>query len=321
MWQLVYLGVNITAEISRMVEQITYFNHEAETSDELELVIEDSAQLWQGAWSPTFGDALTLQIGYAGEQLLPCGSFQIDQVELQGPPDVIHLKAIAAGPTPAIRTRTSQKYEGLTLAQIAAAVAARNAFTLVNAPASDIRLNRVTQSRETDVQFLRRLANSYNYDFSIRGSQLIFYPRAALESAAVALNIRRTDVSAFEFTAKTGHTYRAARVSYQNPATKQMITQIVTDSDIRTGDTLDIVERTETVADAQAKATAALHERNMLQAVMRLHLPGNPALVAGVNVSVNGFGQNDGNYLVTKSRHRLERSSGYTTEIEARSLS
>ena len=56
----------------------------------------DSTKLWQGAWYPALGDIVSLQIGYSGESLLDCGEFQIDELELDGPPDVMRLRCLAA---------------------------------------------------------------------------------------------------------------------------------------------------------------------------------------------------------------------------------
>jgi phage protein D len=321
-WILTYAGVNITADVTAMVEAIVYESREQHLADEVQVTLEDRDGRWQGPWSPSYGDIVTLQIGYANEPFLPCGSFQVDEVELQGPPDAVHLKCIAAGITPTLRTPISARFEGQTLAQIATSVAARHGYTVVNAPAaSSLLLSRVTQNRETDLEFLHRIANAYNYDFSVRGTQLIFYPRGALETAPAVLALQRTDLTRFEFTGKTSQIYRAAQVSYQNPSSKTLISQTVADSSAPTGDTLNLAERAESPSDALAKAAAALHRCNMLRATMRVTLPGTTTLVAGTNLTIQGFGQNDGTYLVTQALHRLERSSGYTTEAEGRKTS
>jgi phage protein D len=320
-WVLTYAGVNITADITSMVETIVYESHEQHLADEVQMVLEDRDQRWQGPWFPAYGDAVTLQIGYAAEPLLPCGSFQVDELELQGPPDVVHLRCIAAGITPALRTPTSARFEAQTLAQIAATVAARHSFTVVDAPTTaSLSFKRVTQRNETDLTFLHRLANAYNYDFSVRGSQLIFYPRGALEAVAPVLTLQRSDLTSFAFKGSTRQVYQAAQVSYQNPVTKTLITQIATDPNAVTGDTLNLTQRTESATDASARAAAALHRHNMLQATTRLTMPGLPTVVAGNNIAVQGFGQNDGVYLVTAARHRLDRATGYTTEADGRKL-
>src|ERR1700692_2354557 len=95
-WVLTYRGVNITADISRMVVSISYLDELGGRSDELEMELEDPSKGWQGAWFPQQGDVASLLIGYGGELLLPCGDFQVDDLELEGPPDVFHLRCLPA---------------------------------------------------------------------------------------------------------------------------------------------------------------------------------------------------------------------------------
>jgi uncharacterized protein len=52
----------------------------------------------------------------------------------------------------------------------------------------------------------------------------------------------------------------------------------------------------------------------------RIETEGTMLLVAGVNIDLMGFATFDGKYHIESSRHRLERSSGYTTEVEVRKL-
>jgi uncharacterized protein len=320
-WLLTYTGVNITADISRMVTEISYTDKASHSSDELQVTLEDRDRRWQGPWFPTRGDIVTLLIGYDGEELLPCGDFQVDELELNGPPDTFHLKCIAAGVTPSIRTPRSAAYESQTLGQIAATVAQRHSMTVTGAPQNiNVSFARVTQRHETDLAFLRRLAQAHNYDFSIRGSQLVFYSRTALEAKAPVLQVVRTQIKKFEFKTKTQQVYQAATVSYQNPATKQLISQSAQDSTAPTGDTLNIVTRCETPQQATLKAQAALHDANMLQVTGHLTMEGTTLLVAGNNLSLSGFGTFDGNYHIDESRHRLERGSGYETDVEVRNL-
>src|ERR1700685_1827279 len=122
-WILTYLGVNITGDISSMVLSIVYTDALQGESGSLEVEIEDHDKRWQGPWYPTEGDAVNLLIGYAGEALLPCGDFQVDELGVgwisSGPPDVFHLRCLAAYITPAMRTPNSAGYENQTLLQIA----------------------------------------------------------------------------------------------------------------------------------------------------------------------------------------------------------
>src|SRR5690348_232008 len=189
-WILTYSGVNITADISHMVLSISHVDELGGRSGELEIQLEDRERRWQGPWFPQQGDVVSLLIGYTGEQLLLCGEFQIDDLELEGPPDVFHLRCLPAWITPSLRTRQSLGYENQTLLQIAATVAARHGMSVVGAPNGiDPSYLRITQKQETDLEFLCRLANEYDYDFTVRGAQLVFYSRSSLEARPAVLTI------------------------------------------------------------------------------------------------------------------------------------
>lgn len=327
-WSLVYAGQNITADITKMVIDITYnvgasrgMQHDEHQADEIEVTLEDRDRRWQGSWFPVRGDIVTLQIGYIGEQFLDCGDYQVDELELKGPPDTFHLKCIGTGITPSIRTPRSAAYETQTLLQVAQTVAQRHNLTVVGlAGNNNVSFARVTQRNETDLHFLQRLAAAHNYSFSIRGNQLIFYDRTQLEQRPTVLTVLRTQTKNFEFKTRTQQIYKSASVAYQNPATKQLITGTTTDSTAPTGDDLHVVTRCETPQQAQLKADSALHEANRFEVTGRLETEGTVLLVAGVNIAIQGFYTFDGNYHIEGARHHLERSGGYETEIEVRQV-
>ncbi|HZP46261.1 MAG TPA: contractile injection system protein, VgrG/Pvc8 family [Candidatus Binataceae bacterium] len=321
-WSLTYKGVAISKKIERMVESITYISHAGGASPELEVELEDRDKRWQGPWMPTRGDIVALAIGYANESLVSCGSFQVDEVELKLPPDTVHLRCIAAYISDALRTPKSVGYENQTLLQIASKVAAQHGWTVTGAPeALNTTFARVTQSEETDLDFLQRLAEEHNYEFTIRPPQLIFYSRTALENRPATSLISRADVTEASFKAKTHQVYAAAQVNYFNPATKSLISQTVSaDGGTPTVDTHKQARRCENGQQATLKANAALYRNNMLQTSGRLTMPGTTSITAGTIITVGGFGAFDGNYFVSEARHRLERSSGYTTEIVIRTV-
>ena len=322
-WTLNYRGVAIASRIERMVLSITYTSHAGGAAPELEFELEDRDHRWQGPWFPQRGDLVDAAIGYHGERIVSCGSFQVDEVELTGAPDVVHLRCIAAYVTDAMRTRNSTAHENQTLLGIAAQVAAKYGFTVVGAAVNpDVSFARLTQSQESDLEFLHRIAEEHNYDFTVRGQQIVFYSRPALEQRPSLGVVRRTDLTKFSFRAKTRHIYKAAQVSYQDPATKQLITQTAAASPAPpTGDTLKIVARCENGQQASLKAAAALHRHNMLQVTATIVTPGSTIYSAGGKVTMSGFGQFNGDYFIKLARHRLSRSRGFSTELEIRSTS
>jgi len=323
-WILTYSGVNITADVSEMVLAIRYIDRVDGTSGELEIELEDSTKLWQGPWYPAIGDIVSLQIGYSSELLLDCGTFQIDELELDGPPDVMKLRCLAAYITTAMRTANTVAYENVGIVEIAAQVAAKYGLTLVTASSeseSDITFARLTQRRQMDLEFLKRLAREHNFDFTVRAGQLIFYERAALEVVPAATLISRSDTLRFAFRNRARRIYASAEFSYFDPDTKELITQsVAADGPSPTSDTLKIVARCENAEQAQVKAEAALHLHNMVLVDASIEGPGNTVLVAGNNVQLSGWGALDGKYLIETAKHHIGRATGYTTAIAARRI-
>ena len=322
-WILTYKGVNITSDISHMVLSISYVDELGGRSGELEIQLENRDKRWQRAWFPQQGDVISLLMGYAGELLLPCGDFQVDDLELEGPPDLFHLRCLPAWITPALRTRNSLAYENQTLLQIAATVAARHGMTVVEAPNQiDINYQRITQKQETDLEFLRRLAIEHDYDFTVRGTQMVFYSRASLEAQPAVLTLYRNMVERFSFVAKTHRIYKQAQTAYFDPQSKQLHTQTaLAQPAVATGDILKLVVRCENGQQALERASAALHQANRLLVTCRLVAPGTTLLLAGNVVALSGWDVMDGSYMIERAQHRLSRAIGYVTEADLRMLS
>jgi Bacteriophage probable baseplate hub protein len=322
-WILTYSGVNITADISRMVLSIGYADELGGRSGELELELEDRERRWQGPWFPQAGDSVSLLIGYSDELLLPCGDFQVDELEIEGPPDVFHLRCLPAWITPALRTRNSFGYENQTFPQIAATIAARHSMTVSgtsNQP--DLSYLRITQKQETDLEFLHRIAFEHDYDFTVRGTQLVFYSRATLEAQPAVLTLYRKAVERFRFVTRTHRIYQRAQTAYFDPHGKQLYAQAAqANPTVATGDVLKIVARCENGQQALERAKAALHQTNRLLVTCRLVAPGTTRLVAGNIVALSGWGAMDGRYLVERAEHRLSRDTGYVTEAGLRMVS
>jgi phage protein D len=321
-WILTYSGVNISSDISAMVRGISYTDRLGGASGELSVEIEDRAQQWQGPWYPALGDVVSALIGYQGGTLLECGSFEVDDLELGGPPDVFRLRGLAAYITPAMRTRNCVAYEGQTLGEIAATIAAKYGLQLVSAAAlADPVFARVTQRDESDLEFLTRLADEFDYIFTVRGTQLVFYPRAALEAAAPVATIVRGDLQRFEFRNRTRRIYSTASAAYFDPSAKQLIAQQTSAaSAMPTGDTLKLIARCENSTQAAMRAAAGLNRNNRYFIRARLAGPGNPALGAGSNVLLSGWGAFDGTYLIETALHRVSRATGYITELVLRQV-
>lgn len=318
-FKLTYGQKDVTTELAPYILQITYTDVLEGESDELEVNIEDKDSRWKNGWFPGKGDTLALQVGYAGETLSNIGGFEIDEIEFNGTPDTISIRALAAGVNAALRTDNTAAYEDMTLEEIAQAIAKKHGYKLTGKVATAKRTRkakRITQQKEKDLAFLKRLGEAEGVIFSVKDGQLVWHDRDELDAAKTITIIKRTDMLRFTFRAKTATTYKACEVSYHDPKTKKLITKTYAAPGIVTGDTLKLNQRCETEDEAIIKAAAALRNSNGKQVEGSLTLYGNPALRAGCNIEVQGLGLLDGQYQILKARHSMERGRGYTTELE-----
>jgi phage protein D len=318
---VIYEGRDITANVTPALIELEYSDYMEGESDHVSLELEDAERRWQSAWYPQFGDTVNVQLGYADAPLLPCGNFEVDEVELGGPPDTIRIKALAAGIKRSVRTRNGRAYEDATLGDIAKTIAQRNKLTLAG-QIEPIKIARVTQVYETDLTFLKRVAEAYGYSFSVRGKTLCFFKRSELKAAEPALVIRRQDVESFRFRDKVCGVVTACTAAYHNPQTKALQKATVKDPDARgnahSADELKLNAKAENDSQARLQAAAALDRANEDQTGGSLSLPGEVRLMSGRNVQLEGFGAMDGKYTITRAQHRISRASGYGTDIEVK---
>lgn len=243
-----WAGRDVTGDISPYLIELTYTDFMEGESDSVEIVLEDIDHRWAGAWYPQFGDKVEVRIGYRSDKQLPCGEFEIDEIELSGPPDIMRVKALAAGVKRSVRTRNGRAYENTTLANIAATIARRNKLKLAG-KIEKVEIRRVTQVYETDLVFLKRLAEEYGYSFSVRGGYLNFFKRADVKSEKPTLTITRQDVTRFRARDKVHGVAAVATVNYHDPRKKRTRRHKAADKTAKTNargvDELKVIARAE----------------------------------------------------------------------------
>ncbi|MBE8611535.1 hypothetical protein CYG68_03780 [Morganella morganii] len=80
-------------------------------------------------------------------------------------------------------------------------------------------------------------------------------------------------------------------------------------------DTLNIQERAQNSEEAGTKGQARLDSKNNDKHTGSLSLAGDLSLRAGASITLSGFGNADGKWLIISARHSFTRSNGLTTEL------
>lgn len=314
-FEIRYNKKDITMDITPFVESVSYTDNEHGQSDELEIVVDNSDGRWTKSWYPTKGDVLSAKIGHEGGKLLDCGSFEIEEPQDSGPPDVLTIKAVSTNITKALRTLNTIAYENTTLEKIARDIAKRNGLELVG-KVKDIPIKRKTQKNTTDIRFLKNLAEEYGQVFKIVDNKLVFYDLADLKKAESALSISKNMMQTRSFRDKADEVYSGAEVIYHDPKTKKQVKYSYKTEGADTADVLKINRRYENKQQAEETAKAALERTNGRKIEGSFTIEGETRLVSGINADLTDLGVFSGKYSVVRSSHRIDKSSGYTTDAE-----
>jgi phage protein D len=319
--KVIYNGKDITNDISKNIVGFKYVDNSEGASDSIDLKLEDTDENWRNGWYPNKGDDVTVSLGYNGT-LLDCGVFEIDQIQLSGPPDNVSLQGLGAGIKGNLRTKVSTAHENKTLRQIADTIARKHKLTVIGS-ITPIVIERVTQREETDLAFLNRIGSEYGFTFNVRGNKLIFMSMFDIEERPAVTVVDKTDLLSWDITDKTLQTYSKVVVKYHNPVNKEVSTfETVPNNDnipfnfIKTEDVLTIHTKAENNQQAQAKAKAAIYRANSLQQEGSITLPGRAVLVAGNNFELTGLGKISGIFHIMSSEHDVNRSGGWTTTLQ-----
>lgn len=319
-FRIVMNGRDVTADLSKKLLSVSYTDYEEGQADTIDIRLEDVDGKLRGPWFPEQGYTLNLKFGYEGTPLREAGEFEIDEIQAEGPPDVVAIRAIAAGVKTSYRTHKAKAYDDVTLHALAQRIARRLRLQLVG-NIEPIPLRRVTQVYEKDLEFLRRVAGEYGYAFSVKGSRMVFFKRGELYGEDAIFTLRRGDLSRYQLRDKIMDVPKSAEVSYHDPKTKRLVRHKVENTDRNTsGDKIKLNVRVENSQQAKAKAMAAIEEANADATTMNLSFFGNPKAVAGINFRLEDMGRFDGVWHIVMSRHDMDRSGGYRTEIEAKRI-
>ncbi|MDR6915117.1 phage protein D [Pseudomonas sp. 3296] len=319
---LTYQQRNITRNVSQHLLSLSYTDFLTGQADSLAVELEDTAGKWRDQWYPGHGDSLALSIGWEGQPLRQLGHFEIDEVELNGPPSTITLHGLATGIKAALRTTEHHAYENTTLAAIAQQIATRQGLQLIGT-IQPIPLDRLTQ-QDADLTFLRNLATEYDYAFKVTGQHLVFHAISELANAAPVATLVLQDLSNVNLRDQIKNVPQSIELKHKDPATKHLHTVTLNNdqttaapsslSQITTsGDTQKTRKRSASTDAANAKAHAQLAQANRERTTGSWAAIGRPNLLSGNVITLAAAGQLGGRYLITSSQHRITRNGGYTT--------
>jgi phage protein D len=323
-------GVDISADINKYLLSFSYTDNEEDKADDISVTIDDRDSEWIGAW----GDSLKGAELYAaviqknwesdgGDRVLDCGVFELDTIDLSGPPQTVSIKGTSLPYSGTARTQTTTRaWENIKLSAIANEIAGKHGLTCMFESSYDPLYKRREQVQLSDIVFLQGLCKDAGVSLKVTAKIIVLFDESKYEGKPAITDIKRgtSDVLSYRFSSASGDVkYTKCHVSYTDPQTGKTIEYTYTPRDSDKDGEEQILEINEKVRDreeARQLAMKRLRQKNKSEYEANFSLVGDVRLVAGVTVNVIGWGIFDGRYIIETATHDF--TGGYTVGLKLR---
>jgi phage protein D len=150
-------------------------------SDELNLVLDDRELL------PILanGTQLSVSMGYRETGALFMGTFTVEETTVLGWPRTMVIKATAADMNKKLKEGRSQDYHNKTVGDIVGEIASRHGLAAaVTGKVASFKYTHIAQTSESDLHFMRRLAEKHDAIGKITNGRLVFSKKGEGVSAS-----------------------------------------------------------------------------------------------------------------------------------------
>ena len=321
-------GIDRTLKVWEHLESIDYSDAENGESDSLNFTVANDPSFS----IPPPGAKVKFWLGWKEEGGLKYfGAFIIDESTIELNPAQMRISAKSANFNSSEKGSTSEKqrkdreWENTTLADLTTKIAAEH--SLSSKVEVDVYYPHIAQTGEGNLSFLQRLASEVGAVFAVKDSTILIYPPS--KGSRPETTIRYTESVSGSFTAKAREKYTEVEAKWwdkkkkkkKNVSSKRKKKKGNEGS--KGGGTTKHTIKKRYHSASEAKAAAdnqmTLLERGEFEG--NLTLPGDPLLVAGAEVTLQGFSPDalNGRYLAKSVNHSVSKS-GWTTGVELEGL-
>lgn len=334
--EITFDGADVTKNIRPYFLGLTYTDCEEGEADDLQLRLQDRDGLWRESWLSAMLDgaaksrpmkirAAIVRQNWAGtglDQRLDCGSFELDAADLSLPPSELLVKATALPFSGRIRqTRKTRAWENYRLSGMVREMAEAAGLKCMYEAQTDPKYDRQEQRKQSDIDFLSRLCRDAGLSLKSTDGMLVVFDQSAYEKKPPVKIIRRGGgyLSARLSAGTAERKYDSCRVRYL--AAGQCIEGVAYaenyDPEAKNNQQLEVTARVGSQGEAQALAANRLRMHNKFSKTAVFTFPGDPVLLAGNPVQLEGWGVFDGKYMISQAEHTVD-SKGYITKINLR---
>ena len=304
---IVINGNDKTSVIHNKLISLTLTDNANNESDELEIVVSGNFI------RPAYEDQIKIFFGY-GTDVQFMGLFNVQSTSKTF--TQLSIKATGIDFSDNFKVKRNITYEKLSLKQLANQIADRHSLKL-KSDFDDIYLLSQSQSNESDMHFLNRLAKEYNALFNIKNDTLYFVKKIKenkknddLPKYSIDVNYC-TDIS-IEQSNKTS--YNSCEVSWHDTKENKTFTKVYPPNG---GEPiLKFKGSFKNEAHAMERAKAQLQKANQGLISGNLRKSGDVIFAGGILTLLNNIDQDEEEYQITRVTHNLDKQSGWITSLE-----
>lgn len=305
--KIIVNGVDITQELKSDLVSVSFSDEDGNQSDEITIRVAGNFK------RPDYKDKIKLWLGYKEKSLFFCGLFLVQSSERDR--YGITITATGADFSSELKQKRDTSYEKLSLKAIAQIVADRHDLKL-KSDFDELFMPHLSQTDESDLHMMKRLASDYNGIFSIKNGTLVFLQRIKENKNSSELPVFTIDAAeCLDGTPTIKHAdktiYGACEASWHD--TKMNQTQSIK---VGTGTPiLKLSGQFKTAAEAKAKAEARLQTANRGTKSGTIKIYGGEIYAGGV-LKLTGAGEDNGEYVIKSIKHTSDKSWVMNIEIE-----
>lgn len=320
-----YEGKDISRDIAPYLISFSYTDNDSDKADDIALSLEDRVGKWRNDWFPAKGDKIIASLSAHDweeankTESLPCGTFEVTQIDYSGPPSVINIKAVSV---PVSKGSSNEKHtkawENVKLRSIAEDFANKGGLKLYFDVPDNPFYERKDQVEKSDLEFIKELCAECGASVKVTADKLVIYDEEANEAREAAGELKFGDrkLINYRFSSKAAGVYKAAHLQYHN-AKKNLNIDVTVKADEAEGSerVLELNLKADSIKEAKQIAEKKLKELNDKEVTGQLSLMGDFRFSAGNNIEIKDFGSFDGKYCIEKAVHSIS-GSGYTTSLD-----
>jgi hypothetical protein len=302
---------------------ITVVDKEEAGADTVDIELHDDPQQFLAI--PRKGAIIDVRLGYG--TLRSLGQFTVDKVSVKCLPYSMQISGKSADLRKGkLKERQERAWDKKTVKDIVGEIASESGLSAaIDATIGEHEYEWFAQQDESNIHFLRRLAERHNALFNIKNGRLIFAKRGSGNSAAgtfvgsVVVTPPVIVEGSCNFEANDRTKYNKVVAYYQDSDTAKRI-EIEAEGDEDGDSVFRIPEPFSSVEEADKAAQARAKDLKRGEGAASVTVIGDTAIAAGAPLLFENVrpGLDGAPYIIDTVTHTFSKGQGYTTQISAK---